>query len=270
MGDKWVNAKVRGTRHNTGMGIEMAKTIGADMSGGLEDCHAVPMDLHTPDIGNTELPVIERKNYRKICYFLGIMLSANGERFVDEGQNFRNYTYAQFGREILSQPHGFAWQIFDRKVDDLLYDEYRFAEASFVEADTLSGLVQKLDGVNQKKALDTIHEFNKSVDPAKEFDPTILDGRRINALSVDKTNWANTLDTPPFKAYPVTCGITFTYAGLRVDESTAVLNRTGEKISGLYACGEMVGGVFSAGYPGGSGLTSGAVFGRIAGSHAAR
>jgi len=98
---------------------------------------------------------------------------------VDEGENFRNYTYAQFGREILSQPRGFAWQIFDRKVDDLLYDEYRFAEVSFVEADALSGLVSMLDGANQKKALETIQEFNKSVDPVNEFDPTILDGRRF-------------------------------------------------------------------------------------------
>ncbi len=198
------------------------------------------------------------------------MLNANGERFVDEGENFRNYTYAQFGRKILNQPQGFAWQIFDSQVDDLLYDEYRFAHASFVEADSLSELVSKLDGVDAKQALHTIQEFNKAVDPANAFDPTILDGRCTTGLSVDKTNWANTLDAPPFRAYPVTCGITFTYAGLRIDKNAAVLNRDGEKIPGLYACGEMVGDVFSAGYPGGSGLTSGAVFGRIAGRTAAQ
>ena len=241
MGEKWADAKVRGTRHNTGAGIEMALAVGADMCGRSDGCHAVPMDLHMPDFGNLELPFVERKNYRKICYFLGIMLNANGERFLDEGENFRNYTYAQFGREILNQPQGFAWQIFDSRVEDLLYDEYRFSRASFVE-----------------------------VDAANAFDPTILDRRSTKGLSIDKTNWANTLDASPFKAYPVSCGITFTYAGLCIDKTAAVLNRDGEKIPGLYACGEMVGDIFSTGYPGGSGLTSGAVFGRIAGRTAAQ
>ena len=270
MGEKWVNAKVRGTRHNTGAGIEMALAIGAEMCGRSDGCHAVPMDLHMPDFGNTDLPFIARRNYRKICYFLGIMLNANGERFVDEGENFRNYTYAQYGREILNQPQGFAWQLFDRQVDDLLYDEYRFAQASFVEADTLSELASMLDGVDAQRALNTIQEFNKAVEPANAFDPTILDGRCTTGLSIDKTNWANTLDAPPFRAFPVTCGITFTYAGLSVDKNATVLNRDGERIPGLYACGEMIGDVFSAGYPGGTGLTSGAVFGRIAGRTAAR
>jgi len=270
MGEKWANAKVRGTRHNTGSGIEMALAVGAEMRGQSDGCHAVPMDLHTPEFGNLDLPFIERKNYRKICYFLGIMLNANGERFVDEGENFRNYTYAQFGREILNQPQGFAWQLFDSQVDDLLYDEYRFAHASFVEADTLVDLTSKLNGVDAARALHTIQEFNKAVDPANAFDPTILDGRCTTGLSLDKTNWANALDAPPFKAFPVGCGITFTYAGLRVDKNARVLNRDGEKIPGLYACGEMIGGIFSAGYPGGSGLTSGAVFGRIAGRSAAQ
>ena len=270
MGEKWAHAKVRGTRHNTGAGIVMAMAAGAQMCGRSDGCHAVPIDLHMPDFGNTELPFIERKNYRKICYFLGIMLNANGERFVDEGENFRNYTYAQFGREILNQPQGFAWQLFDSQVDDLLYDEYRTAQASFVEADTLSELVSKLDGVDAERALNTIKEFNKAVDPTNAFDPTVLDGRCTTGLSVDKTNWANSLDKPPFQAFPVTCGITFTYAGLCVDRSATVLNGDGEKIPGLYACGEMIGGVFSAGYPGGSGLTSGAVFGRIAGRTAAQ
>jgi len=197
------------------------------------------------------------------------MLNANGERFVDEGKNFRNYTYAQFGREILNQPQGFAWQLFDNQVNDLLYDEYRTAEASFVEADTLSELASKLDGVDAARALVTIQDFNRAVDPTNAFDPTILDSRSTTGLSIDKTNWANPLDTPPFRAYPVCCGITFTYAGLRVNEDAAVLDRHGERIPGLYACGEIVGDVFSMGYPGGSGLTSGAVFGRIAGRNAA-
>ena len=182
MGEQWVRAKVRGTRHNTGAGIEMALARGAAMYGRIDGCHAVPMDLNMPDYGNADLPFVERKHYRKICYFLGIMLNANGRRFVDEGLNFRNYTYAQFGRAVLDQPGGFAWQIFDSKVEHLLYDEYRFQHASFVEANTLAGLVQKLDGVDAACATRSINAFNESVDDTVPFDPTILDGRRIHPV----------------------------------------------------------------------------------------
>ena len=171
-----------------------------------------------PNYGNPDIPHIDRKNYRKICYFLGVMLNANGDRFVDEGKDFRNYTYAQFGRALLHQPKSFAWQIFDKKVEDLLYAEYRFWDASFVEADTIEELAEKLEGVDTAAALNTIKEYNAAVDKDTPFDPTSLDGRAAKGVTPPRTNWANTLDTPPFKAYPVTCGITFTYAGLKVDE----------------------------------------------------
>ena len=269
LGERWARAMVRGTPHNTGAGLTMAQKAGAQLFGKLDGCHAVPMDRHMPNYGNQAIPFIERKNYRKICYFLGVMLNADGRRFVDEGQNFRNYTYAQFGRAILEQPGSFAWQVFDQKVASLLYDEYRFRFASSVEAGTLEELVHLLDGVDGASALKTMQEFNEAVDETLAFDPSSLDGRRTQGLAIDKTNWANRLDTPPFRAYPVICGITFTYAGVKIDLSAAVLDQSGAPIPGLYACGEMVGGIFFDGYPGGSGLTSGAVFGRLAGQSAA-
>jgi len=269
LGDDWAAAKVRGTPFNTGIGLRLAWAQGAARHGIYENCHATPMDRDMPDYGNLDLPHMERKQYRKICYFLGVMINARGERFVDEGANFRNYTYAQFGRAVLEQPGHVAWQIFDAKVADLLYGEYRFHDASFVEAESLEELVARLDGVDRAQAAKTLAEFNDAVDETVRFDPTVLDGRSAPGLEPPRSNWAQRLDTAPFRAYPVTGGITFTYGGLRVDGAGAVLRDDGSRIDGLFACGELVGGVFFGGYPGGSGLTSGAVFGRRAGTGAA-
>ena len=270
IGQQWVKAKVRGTPHNTGDGLKLAFELGAQPHGLFEGCHATPMDLHMADYGNLDLPHLERKHYRKICYFLGVMLNARGKRFVDEGVDFRNYTYAQFGRAVLEQPKQLAWQIFDHKVDHLLYSEYKFHDAHFVEADTLEELVELLEGIDDKAAaLRTIREFNDAVDDSRPFDPTIKDGKGTNGLALAKSNWAQTLDQGPFRAYPVTGGITFTYGGIKIDSQGSVIDTNGNPIAGLFACGEMVGGVFFNGYPGGSGLTSGAVFGRRAGWGAA-
>lgn len=182
---------------------------------------------------------------------------------------FRNYTYAQFGKAVLMQPNQFAWQIFDSKVWNLLYGEYKTHDASFVEADTMEELVSKLEGVDKAQALKTIAAYNAAVNQDKSFDPTVKDGKNTEGLVLPKSNWANVIDTPPFRAYPVTGGITFTYGGVKVNKKGEVLDTEGSPIAGLFACGEMVGGVFFHGYPGGSGLTSGTVFGRYAGETAA-
>lgn len=270
IGKDWGKAKVRGTPFNTGAGLEMAFALGARAHGFYEGCHATPMDLHMPEYGNLDLPHEQRKNYRKICYFLGIMVNAKADRFVDEGIDFRNYTYAQFGRAIIEQPGHFAWQIFDSKINHLLYEEYRFADAHYVEADTLDGLIEKLDGIEDKTRLrQTIDAYNAAVNDTVAFDPTIKDGKNTPGLALPKSNWAQKIDTGPFRAYPVTGGITFTYGGLEVSKTGGVVHVDGHEIAGLFACGELVGGVFFNGYPGGSGLTSGAVFGRRAGYGAA-
>ena len=200
MGGHWDKAKVRGTPMNTGDGLAMATEIGAETYGLIDGCHATPMDLHMADYGGLNLPASERKNYRKICYFLGVMLNANGDRFVDEGANFRNYTYAQFGKAVLDQPGHFAWQVFDAKVDDLLYAEYSFHDAHFVQADTLDALCEKLDGITPGAAKATLDAYNAAVNDHVDFDPTSLDGKNTIGLTLPKSNWAQKLDTPPFKA----------------------------------------------------------------------
>jgi len=266
LGPGWDLAKVRGTRFNTGDGIRMALEIGAAPCGNWSGCHAVGWDRNAPEFGDLSVG----DGFQKHSYPFGIMLNAKGERFVDEGADFRNYTYAKYGAVILGQPGQFAWQIFDQKVTHLLRDEYRIRQVTKATAGTLEDLVGKLDDVDGARALETIRQFNAAVRIEVPFNPNVKDGRGTQGLLVPKSNWANPIDTPPFEAYAVSCGITFTFGGLRVTTDAQVLDTDGTPIPGLYAAGELVGGLFYLNYPGGSGLMSGAVFGRIAGQSAGR
>jgi tricarballylate dehydrogenase len=266
LGPSWDLAKVRGTRFATGDGLRMALEIGAMPCGQWSGCHAVAWERNAPDFG--DLAVGDA--FQKHSYPFGVMINANGERFVDEGAEFRNYTYAKYGREILKQPGQFAWQIFDAQVRHLLRDEYRIKQMTKVSADTLEDLVEKLDGVDSRKALKTLQAYNAAVRADIPFNPNVKDGRETNGLVLRKSNWANPLTEPPFEAYAVTCGITFTFGGVRINADGEVLDIDLKPIPGLYAAGEMVGGIFFHNYPGGAGLMSGAVFGKIAGDSAGR
>jgi tricarballylate dehydrogenase len=265
LGPGWELAKVRGTRFNTGDAIRMALDIGAQPTGNWSGCHAVAWERNAPEFG--DLAVGDQ--FQKHSYPWGIYINAEGKRFVDEGADFRNYTYARYGRVILQQPGQFAWQIFDGKVKHLLRDEYKIRQVTKRVASTLPELVSVLDDVNAEAALKEIQNYNAAVRTDIAFNPNVKDGRRTEGLAVPKSNWANTIDTPPFEAYAVTCGITFSFGGLRINTDAQVINSDGQPMRGLYAAGELVGGIFWFNYPGGSGLTNGAVFGRIAGNNAA-
>jgi len=265
MGPGWELAKVRGTRFNTGDAIRMALDIGAAAHGNWSGCHAVAWDRNAPETGDLAVG----DGFQKHSYPWGVYLNAEGRRFVDEGADFRNYTYAKYGRVILQQPKQFAWQIFDAKVKAQLRDEYRIKQVTRVTGNTLEELVSKLDDTDQQAALQELKEYNAAVQTGIPFNPNVKDGRCTKDLRINKSNWANTLDTPPFEAYAVTCGITFSFGGLKISKEGQVINSDGEPIRGLYAAGELVGGIFYFNYPGGSGLTNGAVFGRIAGASAA-
>jgi tricarballylate dehydrogenase len=266
LGPGWELAKVRGTRFNTGEVLRMALEAGAAPVGNWSGCHAVAWERNAPEFG--DLAVGDQ--FQKHSYPWGVYLNARGKRFVDEGADYRNYTYAKYGGIILNQPGQFAWQIFDAKVKAQLRDEYRIRQVTRVVASTLEELVEKLEGVDRAAALRELREYNAAVRQDIHFDPNVKDGRCTEGLAIPKSNWANTLDTPPFEAYAVTCGITFTFGGLRIDTEARVLSTDGEPIPGLFAAGELVGGIFYFNYPGGTGLTNGAVFGRIAGASAAR
>jgi tricarballylate dehydrogenase len=266
LGPGWELAKVRGTRFNTGDGIRMALDIGAMPTGNWSGCHAVGWDRNAPEFGDLSVG----DGFQKHSYPFGIMLNARGERFVDEGADFRNYTYAKYGRAILMQPGQFAWQVFDGKIVPMLRDEYRIRRVTKVRADTIEELVARMEDVDAAHALDTIKAYNAAVRADIPFDPNVKDGRCTRGLAIPKSNWANTVDTPPFEAYAVTCGITFTFGGLKIDKEARVVDTEGAVIPGLYAAGELVGGLFYFNYPGGTGLMAGAVFGRIAGVSAGR
>ena len=266
LGPGWELAKVRGTRFNTGDAIQMALNVGAAPVGNWSGCHAVGWERNAPEFG--DLAVGDQ--FQKHSYPFGVMVNAEGRRFVDEGADFRNYTYAKYGRVILNQPGQFAWQIFDAKVKHLLRDEYKIKQITKVTASSLEELVTKLDDVNPEAALKELHAYNAAVRTDVPFNPNVKDGRGTEGLTVNKSNWANRLDTAPFEAYAVTCGVTFTFGGLRINTDANVMNTDGQAIPGLYAAGELVGGIFYFNYPGGSGLTNGSVFGRIAGASAAR
>ncbi|HEX2215595.1 MAG TPA: FAD-dependent tricarballylate dehydrogenase TcuA [Xanthobacteraceae bacterium] len=261
MGPGWELAKVRGTRFNTGDGHQMALAIGASSAGNWSGGHAVQWDRNAPEFG--DLAVGDQ--FQKHSYPFGILINASGERFVDEGADLRNYTYAKYGKVVLEQPENFAWQVFDKKVEHLLRDEYRIKQVTKVIANSLEELSRGLEGVSTERFLSYIAEYNAAVQTGVPFNPNVKDGRGTRGLKVNKSNWANTIDTPPFHGYQVTCGLTFTFGGLRITEDAQVLDVDLVPIKGLYAAGELVGGIFYFNYPGGTGLMNGAVFGRIAG-----
>jgi tricarballylate dehydrogenase len=262
LGDGWANAKVRGTPYNDGAVLMAALEFGAVPGGDWSSCHSVQWDAFTPlNESNRELT----NRLTRGGYPLGIIVNKSGERFLDEGADFRNYTYAKYGKEILRQEGSVAFQIFDATQRVLLRsEEYDMPGISVEVADSIQELAEKT-GVDPLALTATIQKFNESIDESIPWDPTVKDGRIAN-VDPPKSNWAAPLETGPFYAFAVTCGITFTFGGLKSDTHGRVLDKGGEHISGLYVCGEMLGGLFSGNYPGGSGLAAGMVFGRRAGN----
>ena len=165
--------------------------------------------------------------------------------------------------------HARARRDVEREFPALLHDEYRSKGTTKVQANTLEDLVARMGDVDARQFLQTVRDYNAAIDPSVPFNPNVKDGRRTSGLEIEKSNWANTIEKPPFSAYAVTCGITFTFGGLKIDTSTRVLDIADRPLQGLYAAGELVGGLFYFNYPGSSGLMAGSVFGRIAGREAA-
>ena len=262
LGEGWERAKVRGTPLNTGDMLTAAIAAGAATHGDWTTCHSVAWDAWFPgNESNRELT----NQLTRGGYPLGIVVNRNGERFLDEGADFRNYTYAEYGARILTQPGGVAFQLFDATTrSQLRTEEYDMPGVSVVVGQTVEELAAGI-GVDPDALLRTVDRFNAGIDRSVLLDLAVKDGRAAR-VEPPKSHWASPLETPPYYAFPVTCGITFTFGGLRADTSGRVLDENGAPVPGLFVCGEMLGGLFSGNYPGGTGLTSGAVFGRRAGT----
>ena len=261
LGEGWENAKVRGSKFNTGDGHRLAIKLGAQPTGQWSGCHATPIDINAPATGNQG--ITERMPRRS--YPLGITVNINSERFIDEGEGFAEQTFVKMGSRILSQDKSIAFQIFDSKSFNLLEPRYNNSKPAI--SGNLNDLAKKLD-IPESKFIKTITEFNKAASDGN-YSPKKLDGISTNNLTIPKSNWGIKIDTPPFYGYCVTGGITYTYGGPKIDTKARVLDQNNDPITGLYAAGEIVGGILFHNSLRGAGLMHGSVFGKIAGTNAA-
>lgn len=262
LGPEWEQVHVRGTRHNTGELLERVEALGALMGGHLDGAHAVPVDAGSPQVGDLQLGDLTAR----LSYPLGIMVNREGQRFIDEGMDFKSYSYTVMGPAVLRQPGGLAYQIFDQQTVERLETRYGSGSQPAV-ANTIEELAHQL-GLSPAALRQTVQTYNAAVQDGA-FNPAIKDGKCTQGILPAKTNWALRLEQPPFVAYSVRCGITFTYGGVITTEVGEVLHQRGTPIPGLFAAGEVTGGVFYHNYPSGAGLMLGAVFGRLAGTKAA-
>ncbi|MGL6314946.1 FAD-dependent tricarballylate dehydrogenase TcuA [Vibrio sp. WXL103] len=256
-GDIAENFLIRGTPYNKGTLLKMLLNSGVNSIGEPNQCHAVAIDGRAPQFDGGICTRVD-------CVSLGIVVNKHAKRFYDEGEDFWPKRYAIWGRLVAAQPDQIAHVIIDSK-----------AKGSFmppvfpaVTANSLEELAEKV-GLDVKTFTDTVSQFNQAVQPG-EFDHTELDQVHTKGLEVNKTNWARAIDTPPFYAYSLKPGITFTYLGVEVNDKAQMKMSDGKVADNLFAAGEiMAGNVLGQGYLAGIGMTIGNVFGRIAGSEAA-
>lgn len=249
---------IRGTPYNTGTILKLMFEAGAQPIGDARQCHAVAVDARAPQFDGGIVTRLDSIPF-------GIVVNRDGDRFYDEGEDIWPKRYAIWGVLIARQPDQIAFSILDAKTAEC------FIPSMFppIVADSVADLAAALN-LPATRLEATIERFNRSVRPG-HYDESVLDDCRTDGLDPDKTHWARRLDTPPYLAYPLRPGITFTYLGLSVNERTAVLLQDGTIASNIYAAGEiMAGNVLRRGYLAGIGMTIGTVSGRIAGAEAAQ
>ena len=255
---QFIRPVARGGHYNRGEGIRMALAAGAAPCGDFGSFHAQPVDPRAADWE----PVV-------LNYSYGLLVNRNGRRFTDEGPAMVDATYEAVTREIMAQPEGLAFAVFDAGLDDV--DNWQATVRSRVpphEAASLAELAA-LMGVDGDQLAATVAAFNAACPSAADFDPMQPDGLATVDLEPRKSNWARPLVQPPFRAWPMICSNCFTFGGVKVDNNARVINAEGDAIPGLYAAGEVV-GLYYRTYTGATSVMRGAVTGRLAGADAAR
>jgi tricarballylate dehydrogenase len=252
------NFIIRGTPYNTGRILRMMLDAGAGSIGDPSQCHAIAVDARAPRFDGGIVTRLDSLPF-------GIVVNRHAERFYDEGEDAWPKRYAIWGRLIAAQPDQIAFSIVDAKASGTFMPSVFPPKAA--------GSIRELAGMLDLPAdrLDaTVAAFNRAVRPGT-FNHAVLDDCRTEGLTPPKSHWAQRIDTPPFWGYPLRPGITFTYLGLKVDESARVVMTNGVPAANIYAAGEiMAGNILRKGYIAGIGMTIGTVFGRIAGEAAAR
>jgi tricarballylate dehydrogenase len=248
----------KGGYYNRGEGIRMMLEAGAAPSGEYGSYHAEPVD-----------PRSRRAEAVVFIYPYGILLNADGVRFIDEAPGTVDAHYDNITRSFADQPGGLVHVIFDGKVDDIpRWTTSIRSDVPPIEAGSLDVLVEKL-GLPAEAALRTIREFNAACPPEGEaFTPFVLDGRATRGLRPPKSHWCRRIDKPPFRAFPIIASNCFTFGGVKVDTASRVIDADGKVIPALYAAGETV-GIYHQVYTGATSVLRGAVTGRLAGLHAA-
>jgi tricarballylate dehydrogenase len=252
------NFLIRGTPYNRGSILKMLLDKGVQEVGDPTQCHAVAIDARAPRFDGG---IITRLD----CVVFGIVVNRNGRRFYDEGEDIWPKRYAIWGRLVAGQPGQIAYIIFDSTVLT------SFMPSLFppIEAASIAELAGRLE-LDPAVLEKTVSDFNAAVRPGT-FDHTVLDDCRTEGITPPKTHWARRIETPPYYAYPVRPGITFTYLGTRVNKQARMLMTDGKPSTNMFAAGEiMAGNVLGRGYAAGIGMTIGSVFGRIAGREAAK
>ena len=256
--------KVRGSKHDTGEVLNCLLALGAATAGQWQSGHMSPIDAKAPDFETPQHADGRGNTQSRYDYPFGITVNALGLRFFDEGEDQHSYTYAKTGRAILAQPGAIAWQIYDQL--GIRQQRYPHHPATFEGAQDIAGLARKI-GLAPEVLVHTVAEYNAACRDDLAFDPARPDGKTTQGLPIPKSNWANRIEIAPFRGYPVTCGITFTFGGIQINSQAQVLNILLEPIRGLYASGDIV-GLFFHNYPSFTGQTRNAVFSRLAGIHA--
>lgn len=251
------NFLIRGTPYNKGVVLKNLLDQGAQSVGDPTQCHAVAIDGRAPKFDGG---IVTRLD----CVPFSVVVNKNAQRFYDEGEDVWPKRYAIWGRLVAAQEDQIAYSIIDSKSIDL------FMPSVYppIMADTLEDLATKL-GLDAIALQQTIETFNKNCRPG-DFHPTELDGLATVDLEISKTNWARAIDKPPYYGYPLKPGVTFTYLGLKVDDTARVMSTDGRQFKNIWAAGEiMAGNILGQGYLAGFGMTIGTVFGRKAGIGAA-